>query len=451
MDLGEAARTAIRDALALARLQRDGAAVAVLAAPVDLPVDPLATFTGSAGSGRVLLWHGAAWLVAQGCAWNAAADGPGRHMTIAEAAGSLAGRCLIVAPEGPADLPCLIHAVAFEESPQPGPWGALRGSGITLPRRLLRRDPDGRGWRIDALAVRAGDRPEELLARLLAGPEPLEPRPPAAWPPADADFAALVEDAAALVRDGAMRKVVVARATDLALAKPPDLAGALARLRAGGDDATTIYAVDLADGACFLGATPELLFAADGLKVETLALAGTCRRGADQREDQELIAALFASTKERKEHGLVVEHLAAVLRPRCRAFTLPAGPRLRRLARMSHLETPLTVELISAGYHDLLAALHPTPAVCGLPTTAALSWISRRERLSRGLFAGVLGWSAPGRCRFVVPLRGGIVGLDRARLFAGAGVIETSEPAAELAETEVKLQGMREALAVDAR
>ncbi|MBA3686459.1 MAG: hypothetical protein H0W72_14655, partial [Planctomycetes bacterium] len=93
MDLREAAHTACRDALILAGLQRDGSAVAVLASPAELPPDPLPAFVASAGHGRVLLWEGGSWMLAQGAAWSAAAGGPGRHMAIAEAAARLDGRC----------------------------------------------------------------------------------------------------------------------------------------------------------------------------------------------------------------------------------------------------------------------------------------------------------------------------------------------------------------------
>jgi len=440
------ARDAVRDALALAALTRDGLAWAVVARAATLPPDPTATFAEQAGRGRILLWRGAGWMLAVGAAAEAAADGPGRHMAMAEAAASWQARCVVRAPDGPADLPCLIHALAFDDAPAGGAWSALAGARLVLPRRLWWRADDGHGWCIDAVAVRAGDEPEALVAQLDQGPGAMPLLPPAAWDAVAVDFVAQVEDAAALIRDGAMRKVVLARAVDVAV-PGVDPSAVLRRLGASGDAETTFYAADLADGACFVGATPELLFAAEGTHVRTMALAGSCRRGADPAEDRALGQALFDSTKERKEHQLVVEHLVAVLRPRCRAFSLPPSPGLRVLPRLIHLQTQLAVELARVDHVELLGALHPTPAVCGLPSATALSWVARHEHLRRGLYAGVLGWSTPSRCRFVVPLRGGVLRDGQARLFAGAGVVETSDPHAELAETEMKLQAMRQALA----
>ncbi len=175
-----------------------------------------------------------------------------------------------------------------------------------------------------------------------------------------------------------------------------------------------------------------------------MALAGTSPGGGDAAERAE---ALMSCTKERKEHGVVVEHLVSVLRPRCAPFTVPPAPHVRHLGRLLHLETLVAAQLRQADYLELLAALHPTPAVCGLPTATAVHYIARHERLQRGLYAGAIGWLTPERCRFIVPLRGGILRGARARLFAGAGIIETSQAAEEVAETELKFQIMRQAVA----
>jgi salicylate biosynthesis isochorismate synthase len=193
-----------------------------------------------------------------------------------------------------------------------------------------------------------------------------------------------------------------------------------------------------------------MLFQAEGRRVTTMALAGTTRRGLHADEDAALVAALVAGTKERKEHGLVVEHLVAVLRERAAPFTVPLAPHPRLLDRIIHLETVISAELTRVDYLELLDALHPTPAVCGLPTTTATHYIARREKLHRGLYAGALGWIAPDSARIIVPLRGGIIRQDLglARLFAGAGIIETSVPAMEFSETELKLSVMRQVLSL---
>jgi isochorismate synthase EntC len=192
-----------------------------------------------------------------------------------------------------------------------------------------------------------------------------------------------------------------------------------------------------------------------------MALAGSSPRGADEAENRARCQALMDSTKERKEHGVVVEHLAAVLRPRCHPFTVPQSPRPRLLKNLIHLESLFEAELRQPDYLELLGALQPTPAVCGLPSATAAHYIQRHERLHRGLYTGAIGWTTPHACRFIVPLRCAILrgagpvvegsgahptAAPMARLFAGAGIIETSDPEAEFAETELKLEVMRQVL-----
>lgn len=374
---------------------------------------------------RTLLWDDAGAVLAEGVAWEASADGPGRGIRLARALGRLEG--------GRSTRPWVMGALAFEDSgAAPSPWGALPGARLWLPARLrLARDGAEYEQREGAL---------QPAAKIAAAP----------WPHPPHGFKELVEDAAGLIREGAFRKVVVARAADHHLPADHRDDLALARLKANAGAGACVYAQDLPDGALFLGATPELLLAARGAVVETHALAGTCAAGDDEAVDTARIAALVASTKERKEHGLVVEHLVAGLRPRCRPFAVEAGPHPRRCGPLIHLETRLAAELNDPDYLDVIAALHPTPATCGLPTAAAASWLARHERLRRGLYCGSLGWIAPDACRAVVLLRGALLSPDRtmARVFAGCGVVETSDPQLEWEETELKLALVRRSLRV---
>ncbi len=453
MDLHATARAACADALALARLQRDGRAWAVVAWPCALAEEPHDAFAAAAGRARTLLWQGGDWLLAEGEAWSAGCDGPGRGSHLAREFARLEARAItaIAAPPtaGAPGLPAVLAACSFEDhAGGAGHWGTrLPGGRLWLPRRLRWRRADGSGWTVAACALTARESdPDALAERLLGEPEACAPAPPAPWPALAGDYAAEVEDAVALIHDGAMRKVVLARACDEALPRGMTPATVLARLREAGSCESTLYAHDLDDGALFLGSSPELLFAADDRTVATMALAGTSAGGGDPATDLARAEALMSCTKERKEHGVVVEHLVSVLRPRCAPFTVPSAPHVRHLGRLLHLETLVAAELRQRDYLELLAALHPTPAVCGLPTATAINYIARHERLSRGLYAGVLGWLTPERCRFIVPLRGGILRDGRARLFAGAGIVETSQAEEEVAETELKFQVMRQAL-----
>jgi len=458
MNLLDTARAACADALALARLQRDGRAWAVVAWPCELAPTPHGAWAKASGRRRTLLWHGQDWLLGYGEAWSVHCDGPGRGSHLAQELARLEARCITAClrpPPGdrpefaPPSLPCVLTACSFEDhAPGDGHWGPqLPGARLWLPSRLLWRRGDGPGWTVAAMAVRADEAaPHRLAERLLAEPTVQPTLAGAPWPPLSDDYETQVEDAVSLIHDGAMRKVVLARACDEVLSPLPASSDVLDRLHELGSSDSTVYAHDLDDGALFLGSSPELLFEAYGLQVSTMALAGTSPSGDQPASAAARAEALISCTKERKEHGVVVEHLVSVLRPRCAPFAVPPAPHVRHLGRLLHLETLVAAELRQADYLELLAALHPTPAVCGLPTATATHYIARHERLQRGLYAGALGWLTPDSCRFIVPLRGGILRGTRARLFAGAGIIETSSAAEEVAETELKFQVMRQAL-----
>ena len=434
---------ACEDAVRLARLQTDGTAWVAVCRPDACPEQPDAWWRELAGLHRRLLHHGETWLLTAGCAWSSQASGPGRTSWLAQERATLHAKTVVRSSAGGPALPLLIGAWTFtDQGADPGAWGpGLPGANLELPRRAWWRDADGRGWRIDARRVTA-DEDFGAVAADLGGP--LSPTPlanPVPWPGLSTRYTDIVEDAVGLITDGMARKIVLARAVD----EPVTTDEATALHRLAGFPQATRYAWDLADGGLFCGASPEPLLVAEGHRLTTVALAGTIARGDDEMDDLGRLAALLADTKIRKEHNLVVEHLVNVLRPRVKPFPHPATPHRRAAGTMLHLETVLDAELHRPDHLELLAALQPTPAVCGLPVLTTSHWITRHEGLDRGLYAGALGWFTPTACRAIVPLRGGILARDRktARLFAGAGVLETSDAAAELAETELKFQTMR--------
>ncbi len=383
--------------------------------------DPIAAFVAAAPGRRILWWDGEHdWLLAEGSAWEETVDGPGRCVHAAAAQARFWATASITAPaEAPVEVVRLMTALSFEDrAPGPSHWGAaLPGLRLWLPARCT-------------VAMAGGTWTSSAPAMML----PTEPD--AAWAPLPvSDFATLVEDAVDLLRDGALRKVVLARAVDLPTTA--DLTDILRRL-ATAPGLGTVYAIDV-PGGVFLGRSPERLFRVNGDQLATMALAGSASGpGAAGR--------LLASTKERKEHNLVVEHVVTALRPRCAPFAVPESPTPLDLGRLVHLFTPINATVLRPDWFDLIQALHPTPAVCGLPTATAAHYVARREKLHRGLYTGVLGWCARNAADCLVPLRGGILRTGSCRCFAGAGIVETSDPAAELAETEVKFGAMRAVL-----
>jgi len=262
----------------------------------------------------------------------------------------------------------------------------------------------------------------------------------------------------ALRADGAtLHKVVLARALRLRAAAPLDARAVLARLVAA-DPTGYGYLVDLSAtgpghaGGVLVGASPELLVTRCGATVTARPFAGSAPRHHDPQHDRRSGAALAASGKDRHEHRLVIETMAAVLRPFCTDLQITAAPQLSRTATLWHLSTPIRGRLRRAATSalDLALALHPTPAVGGVPTGEALTFIDRVEA-DRGFYAGATGWcDAEGDGRWVVSLRGAELDADRRGILAraGGGIVAESDPDAEVAETTAKFGAILNALSV---
>lgn len=259
-----------------------------------------------------------------------------------------------------------------------------------------------------------------------------------------------VEQAATAVAGKVLDKVVLARCASWAAPpgrrfSPTATAWALRRRQA----TSITYMWARGDDEVFVGASPEVLASVAGAQVTTHALAGTAARSLDPAEDEALAAALLASPKDRREHQVVVDMLQATLASHCEEVEVAASPDVLALAGLQHLQTPLRGRLRRAGgILDLVAALHPTPAVCGWPCAAAYAYLRTHEALDRGWYAGPIGWvTAAGDGLFAVALRSAWLRGDRAQAFAGAGVVAASDPAVEWRETELKLatlvQGLR--------
>jgi len=143
-----------------------------------------------------------------------------------------------------------------------------------------------------------------------------------------------------------------------------------------------------------------------------------------------------------------VESVREVLGPLCDHLEVAAEPALLRLADVQHLATPVRGTLVKdASALALAASLHPTAAVCGTPTGAAMDLIRELEGMDRGRYTGPVGWvDARGNGEWGIALRCGEIAGPRARLFAGCGIVADSDPDAELAEAQAKFRPMRLAL-----
>jgi menaquinone-specific isochorismate synthase len=311
------------------------------------------------------------------------------------------------------------------------------------------------------------------------------------------DWKHLVARAVEKMEGGSLSKVVLARQVGVRANRPFVLHDVLSRL-------ASLYpscAVFHVEG--FLGASPETLLRRTGAQVESHPLAGTVARSGDPATDEALVAALMSSPKDRREHQLVVDEIVATLQPICASLDVPDAPSVMPLRNVSHLGTDIRGTLRGSLAHDPLrhdgepgngrrgpamagpstgaypgvgqpgngqlgnghlgdgehadgqlltsleiaALLQPTPAVGGLPMGAALDWQRENEGFDRGTYAGPVGWvDCRGDGEWVLGLRCATVSGNNATLYAGNGIVAGSDPDAELAETQLKLQALLAAL-----
>jgi len=261
------------------------------------------------------------------------------------------------------------------------------------------------------------------------------------------DYRAAVKGGLEAIAEGAVKKIVLARAQDMHADAPLHPLRLLNGLR---ERFPECYSFSVANGRghSFIGASPERLVRVSKGVLETEALAGSARRGLGASEDAGLGAGLLSSEKDLREHRHVLDSIVHRLEPLGLKPEFATEPGLRKLANVQHLHTPVTAAM-PEGVHllDALAQLHPTPAVGGTPREAAVTRIRGLEGFPRGLYAGAIGWmNARGGGEFLVGIRSALVEGSTARVYAGAGIVAGSDAEREYAETELKFRAMREAL-----
>ncbi len=257
--------------------------------------------------------------------------------------------------------------------------------------------------------------------------------------------------------DGGLQKVVLARGLQLMADGPLDAAKIVSRLAE--DPSATAYYVELSSaggehaGTALVGASPELLVARRGGTVTCRPFAGSAPRSADPDVDAANAEALAQSAKDLHEHRLVVDEMRAALEPLCVDLQIAAEPQLSSTSTVWHLNTPITGTLRESGTTalELAVALHPTPAVGGVPRDAATKLIDSLEG-DRGFYAGAVGWcDAAGDGRWVVSIRCAMLSADRrsADARSGGGIVAESDPDAEVDETTAKFRTILSALGVE--
>jgi menaquinone-specific isochorismate synthase len=241
-------------------------------------------------------------------------------------------------------------------------------------------------------------------------------------------------------------KVVLAQAMDVWGRQNFQIAQCLHRLRNNYRDCY-LFSIGNGRGSCFIGASPERLLSIHNDQLVTDALAGSAPRGQTPQEDAQLAYQLLQSNKERREHQAVIEFILKRLTEL--GLTPQRSPlKLLKLSNIQHLWTPIHAQLRPSLHPlDILAKLHPTPAVAGVPTQTACQIIQAHENFDRSLYAAPLGWvDAQGNSEFIVGIRSALIYQNQARLYAGAGIVAGSVASKELAEINLKLQTLLKAL-----
>lgn len=392
------------------------------------------------------------------------ARGEGRFAQVAARARELGRRTLAddAARDGArptAAGPVFVGGFAFAAAGGSTPeWASLPPASLVLPQVALSRH---RGQaRLTVCAVLQADDDadatleglETRLAQLspasmpLLDPDPVErTRVASAAPPSHYEHA--VERAVERIRRGELDKIVLAREVRAHAARPHDPGAVLGALREA-FPACYCWCVGTPEAA-FVGASPELLVRRDGARVQTVALAGTTRRSADPSVDDHLGEQLLGSAKDRQEQKIVASRIQRTLDPVSIWVTAAAEPMLVKVQNVQHLASPIRAQLAEPlPVVELAGMMMPTPAVGGEPRDRALPLIPALEGLDRGWYAGAVGWTDLAEDgEFCVALRCALLCGTVAHLYAGCGIVADSVSAAELAETEVKLQALLPLLA----
>jgi salicylate biosynthesis isochorismate synthase/menaquinone-specific isochorismate synthase len=337
------------------------------------------------------------------------------------------------------------------------PWSGFAPASLVVPEvALVRETRNGRRCVRMVLTAPAApdDTCEDLLARLDRRLGEMRVRPLPLLDPAPAGrfhvasgmppehYEAAVARAAETIRAGAIQKIVVARKVQVQAPTAYEPAAVFGVLREA-FPSCFLFCVGRGD-ATLIAASPELLVRREGQRVSTMALAGSTRRSADPAVDAHLGERLLRDESYREEHAIVVRRIESMLNRHAIWVAAAPEPTLARIANIQHLATPIRAQLAAPMEAIELAGLmHPTPAVGGEPSEAALRLIPALEGLDRGWYTGPVGWTdAVGDGEFCVALRCALLRGNVARCYAGNGIVRNSDPATELSETEIKLAAL---------
>lgn len=251
-------------------------------------------------------------------------------------------------------------------------------------------------------------------------------------------WSGMIDKALSAISQQAFDKVVLARKTQLKLNRPLSSAQFLKASRQANHNSFH-FMMALDDKHCFIGSTPERLYARDGSAIDTEAMAGTIGRGRDGEEDEQLAKWLVNDKKNRYENHLVVADIISRLDKHCSLLDVAPEPDLVKLRKVQHLKRAISGHLTDDTDDSLLLnCLQPTAAIAGFPREPALDFIAHHEPFTRGWYSGAVGFLSHERSEFCVAIRSALVMGDELHLFAGAGIVPGSNAGSEWQELERK-------------
>ena len=391
-----------------------------------------------------------------GSAWEMNATGPARFGQVSAAIRDVQARLV---RDDDLVFPCIGGFAFGEQGDSAQIWSDFPDAKLVVPQVLVQIDGEHALLRV-TVRVEPRSVPADVeqklcdlfqLARQWANarlPMPAHQSPVRAESfPSRTSWESSVATAVALIRQGMLDKVVLAREERLLAESPFCPSSTLTRLRRFDCTATT-FAMR-SGGAWFLGASPERLVRLEDERVDVTCLAGSIGMGRSEDERRQLADQLLASKKDREEHEIVVRSTMTALAEICEEVTRLSGtPRIAAARSVQHLETPVSAQMCKAGsVLDLVERLHPTPAVGGYPAQRALPIMRELEEIERGWYAGPFGWTdLDGSGEFVVAIRSALLSGRTGSVFAGSGIVADSVPSAEYEETSLKLRPMLTAL-----
>lgn len=418
----DAARAAVRSAFAGAAQGR------LVAVSFEAPEAPLERFLSEAREAFFL----EPFCAAEGIAAEVRGEGPARFRELIEGSGRLFER---IAAQGPIS-PRLLGGFSFRAEESEAEWSSFPAAWLVLPRWTY----------LPGMLMHAGDDEaaalrelEVIWARLTSDAEQKTAELPRAvaieTEPSLSGWSRSIDEVLAAIASRRADKVVLARSSHLRFDAPLDDRAVLARLSC---DAGVRFLIRTAGGS-FLGSTPERLIAKHGDRIDADALAGTAGAGSVEELRDE---------KQLREHAWVVEHIASRLGGFASAREAIGEPAVKHAGSIRHLHTPIRMRARpGVSILELAEALHPTPAVCGAPSSFAYEAIARAEKFARGWYTGAVGWiDAQGDGELYVALRCALLQRQNAYLYAGAGIVAGSRAVDEYLETAMKERVMMRAL-----